>query len=358
MSTPLESNTAADRWPAGETEDVRVCPYCGSPSRSLAYADVEDWAFGAAPGRWQFWECGSCASLYLSPRPTLGSIGLAYRTYYTHTAAGSGSWRSRGKQRLTHEAWAAMLAVDVRPRLGLPLWSLRALRPLVRRLLPPFGYREIATRPAGVLVDVGCGDGETLRFAHDLGWRGFGLELDPAAVAGARARGLDVRQGSYEALRSHPGEFDVVVCSHVLEHVFEPLEMLETFRSALKPGGVLLLSLPNAGSVVRSRFGRDWRGLEAPRHLSIPTMQQLRRVLERMGFAVVPRSETRPWTTAQSVRIRRRGATLTTEDKRQARQLAAQLHSQDPATHDFIEFECLKLSAEVPSRIVPTPTSP
>lgn len=343
MTAELRSGTEErEEWPAHETERVETCPYCGAMAQYLAHDSVEDWAFGTAPGRWSYWCCGACGSLYLSPRPTRETIGRAYRTYYTHQVGGEVSRLARVKQLLMHEVWSSVLDVDVSPRLGLPRWLSWMLRPLQHRLLPPFGLREIAVRGGGMLVDVGCGDGEMLRIAKHLGWRGFGLEFDPAAVRVAHARGLDVREGSYELLRAHENELDVIVCSHVLEHVFEPREMLMIFLAALKPGGLLLLSLPNASSVVRAHFGSDWRGMEAPRHLSIPAMRQLQGLLEAMGFSVTPRVETRLWTAAQSFRIRRRGRAVSLQDKEAARALSRILRSSAPDTHDFIEFVCRK----------------
>ncbi|WP_371816999.1 class I SAM-dependent methyltransferase [Rhodoferax sp. AJA081-3] len=64
------------------------------------------------------------------------------------------------------------------------------------------------------------------------------------------------------------GQVDCVVCSHVLEHVHQPLHMLELLLASLKPQGVLLLSVPNAASFCATstvRTGVAWRP-PAPSH--------------------------------------------------------------------------------------------
>ena len=65
-----------------------------------------------------------------------------------------------------------------------------------------------------------------------MGWRTLGLELDTAAAQTAQARGLDVRQGGYTELACLTEQADCIVCSHVLEHVHQPLQMLRLLRAA------------------------------------------------------------------------------------------------------------------------------
>ena len=91
------------------------------------------------------------------------------------------------------------------------------------------------------VIDVGCGDGNFLsRIAHT---NKVGLEYNPAAIARARARGLDVRAGS---LADFPDESaDVITLFQVLEHLVNPLKALREATRALRGSGWLLLSVPN-----------------------------------------------------------------------------------------------------------------
>jgi 2-polyprenyl-3-methyl-5-hydroxy-6-metoxy-1,4-benzoquinol methylase len=342
-SADVASTSVIDEpWPVQGVEDVDRCPYCESRDRILAHGDVQDWSFYAARGKWMYWSCEQCQSLYLSPRPTTETMAQAYSSYYTHHAEGRTSLKQWLQERLRNEYWSHRLETNLRPRLHLPRALQWTLLPLRSRLIEPFEIAELARISRGRLLDVGCGNGKLLESAERLGWRAQGLEIDPTAVAAARARGLDVLEGSYERLTEFEGALDCIICSHVLEHVHEPLDLLSKLAAALTPGGTLLLASPNATSIVRRLFGNDWRGLEAPRHLSIPSMKQLENCLRDVGFSVHQRALTRLWTAAESARIRRRGTRLTAQDLEFAERLNAEQAVSDPQEYDFVEFICVK----------------
>lgn len=119
-----------------------------------------------------------------------------------------------------------------------------------------------------------------------------GLEVDPAAEAAA--------SGIYDrwiVSRFSPDlelgeQFDVVVCADILEHLAAPREALSSIRRWLKPGGVLLVSLPNvANATVRlsllfGRFEYAERGILDRGHLNFFTRASARRMLSLEGFRV------------------------------------------------------------------------
>ncbi len=285
MNNPGNPNTDS-AWPTKDLEEIGRCPFCASRHRTLAYRDVQDWTFETAPGRWTYWDCIQCGSLYLDPRPTEESIGSAYHAYYTHNQTPQRGRFQDFKQRLLNECWSHWLKTDIKPRLGLPAMFAHLLTPLRSKIPPPFELEVLAQLPKGELLDVGCGSGNTLRLAALLGWGATGLELDPTAAHAARQEGLHVIQGSYRKLKEHPGRWDYIICSHVLEHVHHPLDLLELIGTALTPRGVAIISCPNSRSYVRQRFGSSWRGLEAPRHLGIPSLEILVDTMTSSGFSV------------------------------------------------------------------------
>jgi len=329
-------------WPDEGLEQVKCCPYCNSSERMLAHRDVQDWSFYLAPGKWTYWSCNQCNSLYLSPRPTREALAQAYGSYYTHRVTHRDSLALRVRERLRNECWSHWHRTDLRPRLHIPSELSWLLGTLKSRLLEPFELAELVKLPAGKLMDVGCGNGYTLNLAKRLGWQTMGLEVDPSAVRVACAQGLDVQEGSYARLANFRQAFDCIVCSHVLEHVHDPQDMLHKLGEALKPGGTLLLSLPNATSLVRSHFGDNWRGLEAPRHLSIPSMSQLKANLHEIGFSVRQRQLNRLWTAAESSRIQRRGIRINAHDKAVAKMLAANAVLSSDQQRDFVQFICVR----------------
>ena len=327
--THASSAALADSWPANAQEAVHRCPYCGTAAdaATLLHSAVQDWSFGAAPGSWNYWRCSACRSVFLNPRPTVESIGKAYSRYYTHSSIGGrgSSLAALAKLRLKNEVWSQNFAVSIAPRLGLPRWTRPALGLLKRRISEPFGLRQLAECHRGLLIDVGCGNGNTLRLAHQLGWKVLGLELDAGAVKAARAQGLEVVQGGYEGLAAYPGQADCIVCSHVLEHVHQPLALLELLLGVLKPGGVLLLSAPNASSYLHDHYGPDWRGLEAPRHLALPDAAWLLAWLSARGLNCVQEPSSDGMMMAESERIRRKSLVLLPADWQSAKRASKTL---------------------------------
>lgn len=133
-----------------------------------------------------------------------------------------------------------------------------------------------------------------------------------------------------------------MVCSHVIEHVFDPVEMIDLMWAALRPGGVLLLATPNASSDVHLHFGRHWRGLEAPRHLVLFTESTLTKLLVSAGFSVTSRSDGVLETVRDSARIARQGQRITDTDRHVARRVGRDL-VRTPHGHDFIKLVAHKI---------------
>ena len=81
---PQEGAPWLEPWPTDQLEALRKCPICGNSSREILHADLVDNTFFCAPGIWKMWSCKTCSAAYLAPRPTPLSIGLAFKSYYTH----------------------------------------------------------------------------------------------------------------------------------------------------------------------------------------------------------------------------------------------------------------------------------
>ncbi|MEQ1509115.1 MAG: methionine biosynthesis protein MetW [Sphingopyxis sp.] len=109
------------------------------------------------------------------------------------------------------------------------------------------------------VLDVGCGDGTLMAALRDeQGCDARGLELDPANVAAAVARGLSVVQGNCEAdLSDYPDKsFDYVVLSQTLQTTARPDLLLEQL---LRIGRQAFVSFPNFAHW-RVRFSLLWGG--------------------------------------------------------------------------------------------------
>jgi SAM-dependent methyltransferase len=113
-------------------------------------------------------------------------------------------------------------------------------------------------RPGGVLLDVGCGDGDLLE--HNLSRYKALFGIDIAANRAVRAGTLSggavhAQVGDVDAgLPYREASFDVVTCVAVLEHVFDPIALVQDLARVLKPNGQLIVEVPNVAFLSR-RFG-------------------------------------------------------------------------------------------------------
>jgi SAM-dependent methyltransferase len=119
-------------------------------------------------------------------------------------------------------------------------------------------------------LEIGCGTGNTLSWLRELkqcNWIG-GVEVSPEAAASAREKLDAVFEGNIEEmdLPIEKNSLDLVLCLDVLEHLIDPWRMVRRLRDLLKPGGALIVSVPN----VRNRdilfpllFKGKWEYAEA-----------------------------------------------------------------------------------------------
>jgi SAM-dependent methyltransferase len=85
----------------------------------------------------------------------------------------------------------------------------------------------------------------------------------------------------------HPaGTFDVVTLWQVMEHMYDPSATIRRIHAILRPGGTLVIAVPNAASVQAMLFRSRWYHLEVPRHLFHFTPASLTSFVEREGFRV------------------------------------------------------------------------
>jgi 2-polyprenyl-3-methyl-5-hydroxy-6-metoxy-1,4-benzoquinol methylase len=288
------------QWPSASLEAVPNCPVCGSASRIELHRDLADDTFFTAPGTWCLQQCGSCGSGYLDPRPTRESIPDAYASYYTHSEH-AGSQGSRLKHlckrllRQLSDAYVRSLTAPAErsnlvQRLGAAV--VKSVPPCREVIDARYRHLRRPTPGSSRLLDIGCGGGDFLRRATILGWDAEGVDFDPKAVATAREAGLNVRVGSIDSYANERDLFDVITCNHVIEHVYEPKQLIEAMHRLIKPKGLLWIETPNIGSHGHQLFGKAWRGLEAPRHVTILNHRALRSLLQDAGFTIVNQT---PW---------------------------------------------------------------
>jgi SAM-dependent methyltransferase len=150
--------------------------------------------------------------------------------------------------------------------------------------------------PGERVLDLGCGAGRFLTALKDAGADPVGVEIAEAAAERARATGVEVRLVEPDGtLPFGHGEFDLVWCSEVLEHIPDVAAVLHEVRRVLKPGGRLLLTVPHHGRlqvavIALTRFDAHFDPLG--QHLRFYTATSLAATLREAGFEDV---RVRPW---------------------------------------------------------------
>ncbi|MGH0031853.1 MAG: methyltransferase domain-containing protein [Myxococcota bacterium] len=164
-------------------------------------------------------------------------------------------------------------------------------QPLVERLVRLVGERHISFLSRGLargdrVLDVGCGRGVILGALADRGLEVHGVEISAEAARGADPR-AEIRIVEHLADAGYPDAFfDEVVIWHVLEHLHDPQGTVREVQRILKPGGRLIVAVPNFSSI-QARWSQDaWFHLDLPRHLYQFPLGALRRMLEGAGFEV------------------------------------------------------------------------
>lgn len=137
--------------------------------------------------------------------------------------------------------------------------------------------------PGSAILDVGCGDAQLLRRLAALGFRDL-TGLEPFAAGDTvHPDGVRVRRATLDQV---DGRWDLVMMHHSLEHVPDPVGTLRAIAARLAPGGTCLLRVPVVPSLAWDEFGTHWVGLDAPRHLWIPSVEGLTRLGARFGLGV------------------------------------------------------------------------
>lgn len=147
-------------------------------------------------------------------------------------------------------------------------------------------------QPARIL-DLECADGDFARRAGELGHTVVGIALAPSP--GVEEKMAEFHQADLEyGIPAEVGTgYDVVVIADVLEQLTHPSRLLRDIWKVLRPGGQVLLSVPNFGhwypraKVLFGRFGYDRRGVLDETHLRFFTLRTLRRLVVETGFDVL-----------------------------------------------------------------------
>jgi len=134
------------------------------------------------------------------------------------------------------------------------------------------------------VLDLGCDAGYALAAFREHGWNGVGIEVNRSTSEYARKRlGLPILSSINELEAEE--KFDVIMLSHVIEHIVEPGDLLKSLGERLRPGGVLYIKAPNYGSrQVRYLKRGAWPAFIPLQHVWYFNSRSLRRLMRLNGF--------------------------------------------------------------------------
>lgn len=147
---------------------------------------------------------------------------------------------------------------------------------VLRRTRARLAQRIDRVAPAGPVLDVGAGDGALLAALDARGREAIGLER--------HASGPIIRAGELE--EEEAGAWAAVVLWHSLEHLREPGRAIAAAPALLRPGGIVIVAVPNSASLQARLFGDRWLALDLPRHLAHLTAAALLQKLRAEGMQV------------------------------------------------------------------------
>ena len=204
--------------------------------------------------------CSKCGLVFANPRPDRKGLGKFYENYFPPES--ESLWQKQMAQVFLKEG----------------LYKIRQFQ--------KSGVLAAGKPPK--LLDIGCGMGFFLGLMRQEGWQTQGIEPAPAAADHARNElKLDVFQGTVEEAKIH-GSFDAVTLWYVMEHVPNPAEILGYAAHFLKPGGLLIIRVPNQNVTidrVLSALGlQRFFLINPPRHLFDYSPKTLAALLEKKGF--------------------------------------------------------------------------
>ena len=134
-------------------------------------------------------------------------------------------------------------------------------------------------------LDIGCATGALPAFLRDRGWRVTGVEISPGAEYARNVRFLDVRSLPLEENSFPDKSFDVVLASHLIEHLNDPYSFLtETYR-ILKDDGFAFITTPNISGFQARIMGGKWRSAIFD-HLYLFSVRTLSALLKKSCFKV------------------------------------------------------------------------
>lgn len=138
----------------------------------------------------------------------------------------------------------------------------------------------------GRVLDIGCAIGSFMKMIHQEGFEPYGIDISSYAVDYIKnTYGFPAFVGFLSDISFDKKMFDLITMHHVLEHIPNPVEFLhDDVRPILKDDGLLVVEVPNFGSLESKINREEWEDLKPWEHLSQFTPKTLKLCIEKAGF--------------------------------------------------------------------------
>lgn len=256
----IRSNSCTESSPNVHTQMIS-CPQCNGEKFDNIVSG-QDFLTNIG-GRFNVLQCCDCGLVITNPRPTSESLGHFYPVGY--------SPYKPSEPRTRRSQWFERLALrseyGYQPRITNPFEMALAKLAKWRFHSPKQRHEWIPFRAPGRLLDVGCGGGRFLEKMQYFGWKVTGIEYAADIAREVEHKtGIKVHVGTLPHPDLQSQSFDAVTIWHVLEHVPNPAQFARVAVNLLRPGGLLVIEVPNIASDSFEEFGEHWAHLELPRH--------------------------------------------------------------------------------------------
>jgi len=224
-----------------------TCDVCGSTVDRFVHRQSNGW---------EIRECGKCHLVQILPKPLRSDVAQLYEHDWEH-------FSPYVSQTSAHREY---------------------FKKLLRHIIRATDGETHGRR----LLDVGCATGLLLEEAKSIGMTAVGIDISTDAVFHCRSKGLAaINTTLLEFSKEKIPAFDVITACEVIEHEYDPIMMIKSAFSLLKPSGLFVVTTPNFNTIYRSLFGSRWVGYQHPEHLWFYTPETISDALSRAGFNTI-----------------------------------------------------------------------
>jgi len=232
------------------------CPVCHSSSVN-SLLTVKDHSVSGES--FEVWQCAVCSLRFTQNVPDESSIGPYYQSadYISHTNTSEG---------LINRMYQRVRKFTLEQKANM----------VIKR-----------TTEQGNVLDIGAGIGAFLHAMKEKGWKVTGLEPDQGArERAAQLFGIELQDVSV-LHQLEQESFDAITLWHVLEHVHQLHPYIEQLKKLLRPGGKILIAVPNYQSLDSSIYGVYWAAYDVPRHLYHFSPLAMQTLMEQHGLKIL-----------------------------------------------------------------------